>query len=411
MRRTVTHGRARSASGREAVRGRDLARASTGRRPRRLLYLVVVAVLVGLALAYWSWFAAEARAVVVISSILDAPALTPAVHIVSGEPRSADVSISGNPSLVMKPEGEGPWPAIFLVNGTVAEGRKLPEVRHLAEGFARSGYLVVVPDLPGLTEDRITPETVQETTQVADRISTRSDTEGGEVALVGVSTGATLAVLAAEDPTLKGKVSLVAGVAPYADIKTVLSVATTAHYRREDEELVRYEANPFLSYVVARSLIAALPPGEDRKSLESELQSVGRYNPHPLSDLRSRHTDDLGGEARSVVKLLANRDPERFDAFYAALPRGVRKDLEELSPVAGEGRIYVPVELATGPHDKYFPPYESYELERVAPERRVTVTRALDHAELDLSPRDIPDFVALYAFVVRSLRVALLEED
>jgi len=191
--------------------------------------------------------------------------------------------VAGNPALVVRPAGEGPWPAIFLVNGTVPQGRKLPAVQHLAEGFARAGYIVVVPDLPGLTEDRITPRTVKETTQVAHKISTRSDAKGGEVTLVGVSTGATLSLVAAENPVLKGKISLVAGVAPFADIHTVVSVATTSHYRRDDGELVRYKAAPFLSYVVARSLIAALPPGEDRQMLMSELEKVGRDSPHPIS--------------------------------------------------------------------------------------------------------------------------------
>jgi hypothetical protein len=84
----------------------------------------------------------------------------------------------------------------------------------------------------------------------------------------------------------------------------------------------------------------------------------------------------------------------------------VRHDLEELSPLPGEGRIGVPVELATGPHDKYFPPSQSYALERVAPERRVTVTGALDHAQLNVSLEDIPAFVAFDGFVVRALRTA-----
>ena len=369
------------------------------------------AILVGLAVAYWPQVDAQAQAVVVISSILDAPVLTPAVDAASGEPRFADIRVAGNPSLVVRPAGEGPWPAIFLVNGTVPEGRKLPEVRRLAEGFARAGYLVVVPDLPGLMEDRITPETVRATTRVAHEISTRSDAEDGKVALVGVSTGATLALLASEDPTLKGKVSVVAGVAPFSNIKTVLSVATTAHYRRSDGELVRYEATPFLSYVVARSLVAALPPGEDRRTLSGELEKVGRENPHPLSGLRSRQTGDLGPKARSVVKLLANRDPERFDALYAALPEEVRHDLEKLSPLAGKGRISVPVEIATGPHDKYFPPSESYNLKRVAPERRVTVTGALDHTKLNVTPEDIPAFVTFDGFVVRALHDAHLEDQ
>ncbi|HET7273228.1 MAG TPA: alpha/beta fold hydrolase [Rubrobacter sp.] len=390
---------------------RDTAERRSGKRLRRTIYLVSLALVLVLAIVFWSWVDAQARAVVVISSVLDAPVLTPAVDAASGEPRFADFHVAGYPSLVVKPAGEGPWPAIFLVNGTVPEGRKLPEVRRLAEGFARAGYLVVVPDLPGLMEDRITPQTADSATKVAREISVMPDVEGGKVAIVGVSTGATLALLAAEDPTLEGKISVVAGVAPFSNIKTVVSVATTGHYRRSDGEIVSYKAAPFLSYVVARSLVATLPPGEDRRTLSAELERVGRENPDPLSDLRSRQTDDLGPGAKSVVRLLANRDPERFDTLYAALPEDSRDELEDLSPLAGTERIRAPVDLATGPHDKYFPSSESYGLKRVAPQRQVTVTEALDHAKLNVSPGDIPAFVVFDGFVVRALRTARLEDQ
>src|SRR5919107_1198763 len=395
----------------EALRRKDSAGILSGSRLRRAFYLVLLAVLIGLLLSYWSWVDAQARAIVVISSVFDAPVLTPAAEAVSGEPGFEDVLVAGNPTLVARPAGEGPWPAIFLVNGTVREGRKLPEVRNLAEGFARAGYLVAVPDLPGLTEAEITPETARETVEVAREVSARSDVEDTEVALVGVSTGATLALLAAERASLEGRVSIVAGVAPYSDIRTVINVATTGHYRRSGGELIRYQADPFLSYVIARSLVAALPPGEDRRTLSGELASIDREDPDPLDGLRSRRTDDLGPDARSVVGLLANRDPERFDALYANLSDGVRHDLEELSPLAGKGRIRVPVELATGPHDKYFPPSQSYALQRVAPQRRVTVTGALDHTNLEVSLGDIPAFATFDAFVVRSLRTARTAES
>lgn len=385
------------------MQGKDATGKRSGKRLRRALYLVFVATLIGLTIWFWSWVEAQARAVVVISSVLETPALTPVVGATSGDPRRSDSRVAGNPSLVVRPAGEGPWPAILLVNGTVPEGRKLPEVRRLAEGFARAGYLVVVPDLPGLTEDRITPRTVDAATQVARKTSARPDARDRKVALVGVSTGATLALLAAENPDLRGRVSVVAGVAPYSNIKTVLSVATTGHYRRSDGRLVRYEADPFLSYVVARSLVAALPPGEDREALSAELEGVGRESADPLHDLRSRRLEDLGPDARSVVGLLANREPEIFDDLYADLPAGVRNDLEELSPLSEGGRIGAPVELATGPRDRYFPPSESYALERIAPQRRVTVTAALDHAEINASPRDIQAFLAFDGFVVRSL--------
>src|SRR5919107_2200656 len=329
----------------DASWGENMTRKISGRRLRRAFYLVSLAVVIGLSVSYWSWVDAQVRAAVVISSVLEAPILTPAAEAVSGEPGFEDVAVAGTPTLVARPAGEGPWPAIFLVNGTVREGRKLPEVQNLAEGFARAGYLVVVPDLPGLTEGEITPETARETVDVAREVAERSDVEDGEVALVGVSTGATLALLAAERASLEGRVSVVAGVAPYSDIRTVINVATTGHYCRSGGELVRYQADPFLSYVIARSLVAALPPGEDRRTLSGELASIDREDPDPLDGLRSRRTDDLGPDARSVVGLLANRDPERFDALYANLSDGVRHDLEELSPLAGKGRIRVPVEL------------------------------------------------------------------
>jgi len=381
------------------------------RRRRRLaVSLVVLALLAGVLLAFWSWLDAQARAVVVIGTVLDAPVLTPVAEAASGEPRFGEETVAGNPALVARPAGEGPWPAVFFVNGTVPEGRKLPEARRLAEGFARAGYLVVLPDLPGLMEDRITPETVNETAEVARAVASRPDAAGGEVSMVGISTGATLALLAAERPEAGDRVSLVAGVAPYSDIRTILHVATTGRYETEDGSSARHDADPFLSYVVARSMIAALPPGTDRQALSAEMEAIGREDPDPLGGLRLRETQDLNPDAAAVVALLANRDPARFDGLYSNLPEGVRADLEAFSPLAGREKITAPVEVATGPNDKYFPASESQNLDAIAPDLRVTVTPAIDHAELEVSPQDATAFAGFDAFVVRALREARLEQ-
>ena len=380
------------------------------RWPRRRLFLLALLVFVAvLAVLSWSPIIAQARAVIVLCSVLETPVVTPVVGAVTREPVVEDGYIVGNPSLVVRPGGEGPWPAIFFVNGTVQEGRELPEVRRLAEGLARAGYLVVVPDLPGLRSDELTPETVSETVEVAREVAGLPEARDGKVGLIGVSTGATLALLAAGDPEVGGDVSVVSGVAPYSEIRTVLNVATTGYYRSEGE-LVPYQTDPFLSYVVARSLVAALPKGEDREKLASELEEVYRYNPDPLACLRGRSTDDLDLEAESVVELLTNQDPERFDELYEALPEGVREDLYELSPLARAGQIEAPVELVSGPQDKFFPVSESYAVSRIALDLRVTVSGALDHAELSFSVREIPAFLRMNGFVVRSLREAGAED-
>jgi hypothetical protein len=130
---------------------------------------------------------------------------------------------------------------------------------------------------------------------------------------------------------------------------------------------------------------------------------MDRLRPSFLTDLSG-----MGAEARSVAALLANKDPRRFDELYAGLPEGVRANLEELSPLAGDEEVSVPVELISGPRDRYFPVSETYAIGRIAPQARVTVTEALDHVEPEPSFRDLPAFLRVNGFVVRSLREARL---
>ena len=386
----------------EAVGSKDLATGKAQRRSRRLL-LVVLALSASLLVAKWSWVDAQARALVALSPVLEAPVLTPVVEAVTGEPHLADTVVAGNPALVAKPRGEGPWPALFFVNGAVTEGRELPEVRRIAEGLARAGYLVVVPDLPGLRRGEIRPETARETLEVTREISERPDARGGGVGLVGVSTGATLALIAAGDGELAQRISVVAGVAPYTDVRTVLSTATTGYYRAASGEMVPYEVDPFLAGAITQSLVSTLPPSRDRDTLLDELEEVDRLRPEFLAELSG-----MGPEASSVAELLGNRDPDRFDGLYAGLPDGVRAKMEELSPLAGERRLDVPVELISGPRDKYFPVSESRAVVRIAPQARVTVSQALDHVELSSSARDLPSLLLIDGFLVRSLRKARL---
>ena len=374
----------------------------TRKKFRRLLLLAFV-LTAALAVTRWSWIDAQARAVVALSPLLETPVLTPAVEAVTGEPRFAETIVAGNPALVVRPRGKGPWPAIFFVNGVVTQGRKLPEVRKLAEGLARAGYLVVVPDLPGLRRGEIRPETVHETLEVARTISEWPDARDGTVGLVGVSTGATLSLLAAGDGEVAHRVSVVAVVAPYTDVRTVLSTATTGHYRGADGEMVPYKVDPFLAGAITQSLVSTLPPSRDRDALLDELEEVDRLRPEFLDELRG-----MGSDASSVAELLENRDPDRFDDLYAGLPEGVRAKIEELSPLACDRRLSVPVELVSGPQDKYFPLSETHVVVRIAPQARVTVSEALEHAELDSSVRHLPALLLMDGFVVRSLRQARL---
>lgn len=374
-------------------------------RPGCLLAAALVAACVWAAVAHRSWISAQARAVVVVATTLETPVLTWAVERLTEQRRLDEVAVAGSPTTLVRPAGDGPWPAIVFVNGATRFGRHHPEVRDLARGLGRAGYLVLVPDLPGLRAGEISVRTERATVAVARAALARPDAEGGRVALVGVSVGATLALLAAENEALADRISLVAGIAPYTSLENVLRLATTRTYP-SGGRLVSYVASPFVALVVARSLAVSLPPGPDRRHLLAKTRAIDDDSPDPLAEFRSGEIAAASPAGRAVVALLANRDPRRFDELYATLPEELRAVIERLSPIAWASRLRAPVELASAPHDRYFPVDESHALARRAPTVRVTVTAAFGHAVPRPSLRDPGDLFRFDLWAVRSLRAA-----
>jgi acetyl esterase/lipase len=124
-----------------------------------------------------------------------------------------------------------------------------------------------VPDPSGLREGEITVATLRSTIAVVDNVARRADV--ARVSLLGASVGCSLALVAAESRKLAGRVSAVAGLAPYTDLRAAIRMAVTDRYRTAGGRSVRYGPDPFLGLVVARSLVAALSAGHDRRVLLS----------------------------------------------------------------------------------------------------------------------------------------------
>ena len=255
-----------------------------------------------------------------------------------GSAQCQTTRIAGVDGLVARPRSDSAAAVVVFANAATPRGVDEPTVGRFLGGLASAGFVAIAPELPCVRRGEVTPETVDALVRVA-------GASARHVALVGASTGAGLAILAASDPRLAERVTSVAAIAPFASLRAILQLGTTGHYGDRP-----FDAAPLVGIAAARSLVASAP-------------------------------DDSG-----VAPLLANRDPERFDALYAALAPATRALMEELSPLSRIGAVEAPVELASSPADPFFPVEESIALAESSRNVRLTVTPALLHVKPCLRP-------------------------
>jgi pimeloyl-ACP methyl ester carboxylesterase len=344
------------------------------------------------------------RALVLIAVVLDVPLLAWLVKRLTPTPVVETLDIDGVPVEVFRPPGDEPHPAWVFISGAHPLRRREPVVARLAQGLARAGYLVAVPDVPGLGVGTITPRTAAATEAVVRAICDRPDVRGGRAALIGASMGAGLALLSAGSPDLAHRISVVAAVAPFADLRKLVCLTTTGCYE-EESGFTRHEVTDLHRQVVTRSLAAALSPGPDRDRMVAEIARIDDEQLNPLDELPRRMVG-LGDEAAALVALLGNREPEQYDEFYGRLPETVRVSVEQLSPLRCRDGLRASIELVVPPNDVYFPLAEALTLVDSLPNVRLTVTRTLDHTRPSASLTQLRGFLDFGRFVVRGLAAA-----
>jgi pimeloyl-ACP methyl ester carboxylesterase len=342
-------------------------------------------------LIFRSWIDAQTAAFVVLSTTTDTPVLSWIVDASTDAPHVAETRIAGQETTIARPGSDGNTPAVVFVNGATEQGHLHPDVQRLARGLARAGFKVVVPELPGLRRGEITLQTLSKLVAIAR--TTADGARDRKVGLVGVSVGASLALAAAEEAPLEGRISAIAGIAPYADLREVARIATTG---------AGYHPDDFVQLAVARSFAASLPSPRDRRRLVALFAPIPNERDDPLADLTFPRPVGAGGQA--LLRLLENHDPVMFEELWAQLPRSVRDAAARLSPLSRARRLKMPVELATSPRDDYFPVSESRSLARIAPDVQVTVTESLSHAIPEPSLHGVGAALSFNGFVVRSLR-------
>ncbi len=278
---------------------------------------------------------------------------------------------------------------MVLVPGASPGGKDEPLLIAFAEILAAAGYVVLVPDLPGLRNQQVSPSHADDIADAALYLSSRLG--GKQVAVAAISYAVGPAVIAATLPEGAQSIAFILGIGGYYDATATTIYITTGNIRDADGVWTVRTPNAYGKWVFVWSNLGRIASPNDRALLDTMVRRKFDDPDAPVDDL----VVALGPEGRAVWQLLANGDPERVPDLIGMLPARIREALDGLD-LAERDLSTLPAELLLvhGADDPILPPEGSIALAAAVPHSRLYLIDSLRHVELSLTSLD--DAWALY---------------
>lgn len=300
--------------------------------------------------------------------------------------------------------------AMLLVLGVNNVGRNHPVVARVADGLARTGVAVLVPDSRVLLEGRLDVGEVDGVVRAFELLAARPEVDPERVGIVGFSVGGSLALLAAADPRIAGEIRWVNAFGAFADAETYLAAVSAHAYRAGDGAEVPWTPSELAREVYLRFMLDQVADAGDRRALERGLGDAVLAGDRPRADddLRASLESDL---ARTIHDLLTAGSLAEAERVIEALPAVSRAFIDAISPARHAAGLRADMHLMHETEDHHVPFVESRTLAAVLGEagllRSHTEFRLFDHVQ----PDDVNLVAATPEIVKLLLHVRTLLEE
>ena len=254
-----------------------------------------------------------------LKSMTPTPRRLTVTYLVDGRPGIADLYQPGDPA----------GAPLVLVPGFTREGKNDLRVVEFASSLARARFLVMVPDLAGSRELRVSVADARSIADAAIYLADRGAADGHQgVGIAAISYAVGPAVMASLKADVHDRIQFVVGIGGYYDTTAVVTFMTTGKYRGGPNDRWRFKRpHPAGKWIFALSNIDQLSDPDDRAALIAMAERRIADPGASIDDLAV----GLGPEGRSLFELLTNRVPERVAGLIARLPFTVQRHLESLS--------------------------------------------------------------------------------
>ena len=269
---------------------------------------------------------------------------------------------------------------LILVPGFSPAGKEDQRLMALAKTFARAGFAVHVPDLPGSRSLMVSEVDVE---GLIATIEARAGDAGDDtpVGIAAVSYAAGPAMVAAIDSRVADRVDYVVALGGYHDAESVITYLTTGAYRQTGQTDWQYGPGNLRAGWVFMAANAARWHDPAEGELLQEAARLRAEDPDiDLSNLRAY----LGSDAVALMDLFENRDPDRSGALLRALPSSILTSLTALSPSRHDleslgGKLI----LVHGLDDQIVPFTESLNLQASVPQAELFLVSSFTHVDPD----------------------------
>lgn len=297
---------------------------------------------------------------------------------------------------------ERPAGAMLLVFGVNNLGRNHPSIERVADGLARTGVAVLVPDSRTLLEGRLEVGEIDGVVRAFQLLASRPEVDRARVGIVGFSVGGSLALLAAGDPRISTQVRWVNAFGAFADASSYLAAVSAHAYRASDGGAAPWTPTPLAREVYLRFLLDQVADEGDRRLLDTAFAEsiLAAERPPPQASLRESLETDA---ARSVHDLLTASSLEEAEVAIDALPAGALAFIDAISPVRHLAAIRADVHLMHETEDHHVPFVES----RALASALGSSDRLAAHTEFRLFDHVQPDDLDLVAAAPELVKLLL----